>query len=781
MVGEALGLPSPDATDPRSLARRAVFDEFHRLHPGIRVVNAGGLELGGDRAEASFMMSMAGSSAPDVFYVNFRQYFSYIEQGFCRPLDDLIARDKGSFDRTHPRIKEVLTSYDGKTYAAPFFQVAQALYYRKDHFAQAGLDPNRPPRTWDEFISYGRTLTESSPGRSGFVFAKGLGGKAYWWTNFVWQAGGNVLEPAQDGYARSVVGTPEGALALDFFRRLTREKWVGKDGKTHGPIAAISPSWGDDVQEGKVSMWFGYTTDLILSVSDLNPSLLGIAAMPAGPAGSAGEINSGMWAINAQVKDPKKLAACWEFIKFFVSQQAAKVSATHFVEQGLSAYVSPTALKEFGYPDLAAKVDPSYLEASEKLFERGRPEPYGRGSGQVYAVLDGALDRAILEPNTPSLTILKEIEKEMNRQLLGYIPPQELARKRGWAAGIALALAILLSLGGAWWAKRTLARGKAGPLALPPGSRQAQVFWFAAVCIIPAALSVALWSYYPLLRGLVMAFQDVRVVGQSEWVGFDNFIAVFTQPIFWRSLLNSFVYVLLTLAIGFFLPVFLALALNEIPRFGALFRTLFYLPAMTSPLVIAFMWRWFYDKSPQGLLNSIVGPPTELLNRLVGTTFPLAHDWLGDPNLAMLAVVLPGVWAGAGPGSILYLAALKNIPEERYEAADLDGASWKSKILYITLPGLTPLLLINLLGAFIGGFKAMENVFVLTGGGPLYATHTIGLEIWSNAFLFLRFGYATAAAWVMGAILIGFTLIQLRQMTKMKFVAAGSQGAASRP
>jgi multiple sugar transport system permease protein len=138
----------------------------------------------------------------------------------------------------------------------------------------------------------------------------------------------------------------------------------------------------------------------------------------------------------------------------------------------------------------------------------------------------------------------------------------------------------------------------------------------------------------------------------------------------------------------------------------------------------------------------------------------------------MFAVVLPGIWAGAGPGSILYLAALKNIPGERYEAADIDGASWWHKVRYIAMPGLKPLILINLLGVFIAGFKAMENIFVLTGGGPLYSTHTIGLEVWKNAFVFLKFGYATAAAWVMGAILIGFTVMQIRYLTRLRFTTA---------
>jgi multiple sugar transport system permease protein len=106
-----------------------------------------------------------------------------------------------------------------------------------------------------------------------------------------------------------------------------------------------------------------------------------------------------------------------------------------------------------------------------------------------------------------------------------------------------------------------------------------------------------------------------------------------------------------------------------------------------------------------------------------------------------------------------------------YEAADLDGAGIWQKVRRITLPSLRPLIVINLVGAFIGSFKAMENIFVMTGGGPLYRTHTVGLEIWYNAFMYLKFGYATAAAWIMGAMLVGFTLYQLRILRDVRFSA----------
>jgi len=776
MAGPAQGLPPKEATDPRSLARRAVFEEFHRQNPNIRVVNAGGLELTGERGESGFLMSMAGDTAPDVFYVNFRQYFNYIDQGFCRPIDDLVNADPVSKARIVPEIETVLRSYDNKLYAMPFFQVAMALYYRKDFFIEAGLDPDRPPKTWDEMIEYGRKLVESKPGRSGFVFATGTGGRAYHWSNFVYQAGGEVAMPSANGIWKSTIATPQGVQALEMYRRLVNETWKGPDGKTLGPISLLTADRGSAIRSGQTAMWFDYTNDVLLNMSDLDPSVLGIAALPAGPAGFRNEINAGMWAINARVTDPKKLEACWKFIQFFSGDDAARINTERFVELGMGKLVRPQWLKKFGYEDIAATVDPGYVAANEQLFKTGHPEPYGRGMAQVYAVLDQALDRAKLEPNTPAMTILKDVSREMDQKLLGYAPPEELARQRSWAMGILIGITLAM-IGGAIFFIRVARRSELVVASgLPAGSNRSRVLRFVSLCLLPAVLSILVWSYYPLAKGLLIAFQDYRIMEPPKWVGLDNFIAVFSQPVFWKSLMNSFLYVGLSLVVGFFIPIFLALALNEIPRFKVFFRTVFYLPAMTSPIVVAFLWRQFYDKSETGILNSLIAPLIDAYNWAAPTLglqiAPKGVDWLGNPTLALFAVVLPGIWAGAGPGSILYLAALKNISPERYEAADLDGASWWQKIRYITLPGLKPLILINLLGVFIAGFKAMENVFVLTGGGPLNSTRTVGLEIWENAFMFLKFGYATAAAWMMGAILIGFTLIQIRSLLKMRFTTA---------
>lgn len=776
MAGAGFGIPPKEASDPRSIARRAVFEEFQKENPDIHVVNAGGLELQGDMSESAFLMSMAGDTAPDVFYIAFRQYYDYIDQGFCRPLDDLIARSPGAAARINPTVEKVLRSYDGQIYAMPFYQVAMALYYRKDYFLQAGLDPNRPPRNWNEFYEDAKKITEKT-GHYGFAFSTGLGSRSYHWINFVWQAGGEIVAPAQNGYWKSVMASPQTATALDFYRKLVLDTWTGADAKTYGPVTLLTSDLNNDISSGKTAMWFNYTNDVLLNLSDLNPSLIGVGALPAGPAGHRNEINAGMWAINATLKDPAKIAACWKFIQYFASDKAAQVNTDTFVENGMGNLVNPVWLKKFGYADLAAQVDPEYVKANEEQFKTGHPEPYGRNCEQVYHVMDDALDMAKLYPKRPAIEILRQEQAAMDQRLLGYIPPHIMKERRAWGLAIVVCLLAALAAGLTFAFRRRKSDDRQDER-IGAGTSRSRIYRFIFWCLVPAGASIVVWAYYPLFRGLAIAFQDYRLLKGAHWVGLDNFIYVFSEPVFWRSLLNTFIFVALSLAIGFFLPIFLALALNEIPRFKVFFRTVFYLPAMTSPILISFMWRQIYENKSYGLLNSFISPFVDLYNSTMTHLgfHPAPHsiDWLGNPSLAMFAVVLPGIWAGAGPGSILYLAALKNIPNERYEAADIDGANWRQKIFRITLPGLKPLILINLLGVFIAGFKTLENVFVLTGGGPLDSTRTIGLDIWENAFMYLRFGYATAAAWVMGSILIGFSIIQIRSLTKMRFGTARS-------
>ena len=140
----------------------------------------------------------------------------------------------------------------------------------------------------------------------------------------------------------------------------------------------------------------------------------------------------------------------------------------------------------------------------------------------------------------------------------------------------------------------------------------------------------------------------------------------------------------------------------------------------------------------------------------------------------MIACVIPMVWAGIGPGCLIYLAALKGIPEEYYEAADIDGATFIDKILFVIFPYLKPLIIINFIGVFIGSwYGATGSILAMTGGAA--RTEVAGLHIWYKAFTFLKFGPATAMAWMLGFMLIGFTVYQLRILARVEFRTTGDK------
>lgn len=785
--GSGGSVPRKDDAAPWNRAARAVMEEFQHRHPEIKLEVATGIEVEGPANESGLLMAIAGGLAPDVVYVNFRQLENYVDQGFLYPLDEFIAaetaRGNDVMAKIHKGIRDVIT-VDGHVYSFPWQQAAQALYYRKDLFREAGLDPDRPPRDWDEFYAYAQKLTDPDKGQWGFGFEADPQGTAYWWVNFLWQAGGEVLKKTPEGRYACAFNTPEGAKALAFYRKLVAEEWTLPSGKRQRGVAIRTKNLLSDLgAKGKLAMWFQYQTDVVANraTASISPSLLGIAAMPVGPSGrSANEINAYMFGISAQQKDPRVRQAAWEFIKFLGSDEADAIRTKAYVEAGLGSSVNPTTLKKFGYDEFVTATNLSYSQSLATLFENGKPEPHGKNCQMIYSELDTPLEEIGLYPDRDPLDVLNRAAAKIDKSLLGYVPDDVMKTRRTYALG-AVTLGFVLILGGVTYMLRRLSMGVAGD----PGSRPAGMSsWRYHVTpwlyMAPAVLTIAIWAYFPLARGLVMAFQDYKIAEPPRWIGLDNFIDAATKPLFWQSILHAFQYVLLTLSIGFFLPIILALMLSEVPRGRILFRTLYYLPAVTSGLVILFLWKQFYDPSPQGLFNQLLSQGAGLWNGFAGllhlpwrAATEVKIDWLGNPSTAMLAVVLPGVWAGAGPGSIIYLAALKTISDEQYEAADLDGAGIWMKIRTITLPSLKPLIIINLVGAFIGAFKAMENIFVMTGGGPLYSTHTIGLEVWYNAFMYLKFGYATAAAWIMGAMLVGFTLYQLRILRDVRFSAGG--------
>ena len=278
----------------------------------------------------------------------------------------------------------------------------------------------------------------------------------------------------------------------------------------------------------------------------------------------------------------------------------------------------------------------------------------------------------------------------------------------------------------------------------------------AVLLILPAALAIGLWAYYPLVRGSIMAFQDVEIMGVSHFVDIENFVRVISNPQFGNMVAVTFIYVFAVLSLGFFAPVFLAIMLAEIKRFTILYRIIYYAPHLLSGTVVIFIWKIFYMPTPEGMLNELLG--------YLGVE-PIR--WLQDAAINKWALAIPAIWAGTGSASLVYLAAMKSIDDEMYEAAEIDGAGIRHKIFHVTIPNLKPLLIITFIGAFIGAFHGMANVLIMTGGA--FETNVVGLQIFTEAFAYLRFGSATALAWILGGFLVSFTIVQLGFLKKVEF------------
>lgn len=270
-------------------------------------------------------------------------------------------------------------------------------------------------------------------------------------------------------------------------------------------------------------------------------------------------------------------------------------------------------------------------------------------------------------------------------------------------------------------------------------------YLFIAVPVI----SLIAFLFIPMVRSLWWSFNDYSGLQAAKFVGLNNYRDLITHDkIFIKSLVNTTLFVLMGMSIGPSLGLLTALMLNQNVRFRSLFRTAYYLPVMTSLVVVATIWRMLYNTN--GLFNTIL------------QNIGLAKiSWLSDPHYALVSIVIASVWQGFGFETVVFLAALQSIPCELYEAAMIDGAGVWAQFRYITLPALRPVILFVYVIGIIGSYQVFDQVFVMTSGGPVYSTTTLVHYLYTK-FQDLRLGYASAIAYILFAILVIFSYLQMR-------------------
>lgn len=280
-------------------------------------------------------------------------------------------------------------------------------------------------------------------------------------------------------------------------------------------------------------------------------------------------------------------------------------------------------------------------------------------------------------------------------------------------------------------------------------SRSVQKYAIGYVFIAVPLLSLIIFLFIPMVVSFWWSLNDYSGLQAAKFVGLDNYIKLLTHDkIFAKSLLNTTVFVLLGMSIGPTLGLLTALMLNQKVRFRSIFRTAYYLPVMTSLVVVSTIWVMLYNQN--GLFNTI----------LQNLGLPKV-GWLSDPHVALVSIAIASIWQGFGFETVVFLAALQSIPCELYEAACIDGAGNWAQFRYITLPALKPVILFVYIIGVIGSYQVFDQVFVMTSGGPVYSTSTIVYYLYDK-FRDLRLGYASAIAYILFAILVIFSYLQMR-------------------
>ena len=275
--------------------------------------------------------------------------------------------------------------------------------------------------------------------------------------------------------------------------------------------------------------------------------------------------------------------------------------------------------------------------------------------------------------------------------------------------------------------------------------------------LLPAGIVLAIFFFMPFFQTVGLSFLDYSTnIYKPEFIGFENYIKLFHNPVFYKVLWNTFLYLFIAVPILAIFPLFLAILINQKIRGVTLYKILIYLPVIVSIVVAAIAFKWLY--ADQGILNYLV------------TTFGFEPiGWLTDPKYSLISVIIVTIWKGIGYYMIIYLASLMSVPKELYEACDIDGAGFFRKHLTVTIPHIMPTIVLVTTISAISAMKVFAEIYVMTKGGPLNSSKTIVYYIYERAFENLDLGFASAMAVVLLIIVMIFSLINIFCFERNKY------------
>ena len=644
--------------------------------------------------------------------------------------------------------------YEGKTYAVPTTYDDRLLYINEDLLERAGLvDENgraKPPADWDELKRYAVKLTERGPNGSirTLGFAPNYGNS--WLYLYGWQNGGQFV--SKDGKTITL-NDPKIVAALQFMKDIYDS--IGGIQQVDA-FQSQFPGGGalDPFLNGQVAMKIDGSFALV-GIADYAPNLRFRAVPAPSPKGMPQITWSGGYAhaIPAGCKNPR---LSFELIRFMDSDRIVRYMQDLQVRQAGSrgSTYLPIGVPK---PGLGGEMYDRYVKDNPAIPPRIRegaavavemaaharfrpPTPVGQLLWDEHI---RAYEKAVRGTATPQAALdysTAMVQRQLDAINAEGAPKPAVPWGIVWGAVavvLVVAVALLYLLGG----RRQLLRELGGAEART-----------GMLCVSPWVFGFLALTAGPMIASAVLSFSQYDILHGAKWVGLENYRILFAHdPLVWKSLLNTG-YMVLGVPLGMAVGLGIAILLNQEVKGMGVYRTIFYLPAIVPAVASSILWIWILNPEV-GLLNSLL--------RMVGVDHP--PGWLVSDSWVFgskTGIIVMGLW-GAGASMIIWLAGLRDIPTGLYEAASIDGAGPLRQFWNVTLPMLTPYIFFNLLIGIIGTLQIFAQAFIMTQGGPNDSTMFYVYYLFNNAFAYFRMGYASALAWVLFAIILVFTGIQL--------------------
>lgn len=677
--------------------------------------------------------AVAGGTPPDVAVFDRFLVASYAGRGAFLPFDEWIKRD-GLRREDFFAAPWDECFYDGRMYAVPYDTDVRVLYYNRQMFRDAGLDPNRPPKTWSELRDYSLKLTKRRPSggleQTGYIPIWGNVGALYL---YGWQKGGRFV--SEDG-RRITLNDPKVVESLTWIRDFVRDYGVEH-------VMSLQSSVGQDAQNPFVLRRIAM---LVMDVGELSTVRKYAPDMDwaAAPCPYADDGVPATWSGGFSLVVPRgsrHTEGAWAFCRFILSESSQRYMAT-----------SSNKL-----PALRAAANDPFFQQSEfwrlaiDQMQYSLYRPITPVGSAIYTEMQTAIEQVLHGKMEPQ-EALDEATAAAQKQLDRFLADPE-GRPVDWtfvvlALGGAVGLLLLVR---AWTSYR---RVKALQL---HRSQAIAGYLFAG----PTIVGLAVFTVGPILAALVFSFTRYEILMPATWVGTDNYTRLFTEDrYFLTALWNTLYFAALSVPVNVSLALGLAMMLNREIGGRAFYRTFFYLPTVVPAVAGSLLWAWLFS-GEYGLVNVTLG--------YLGLP---SVPWLTSEHWSKPALVIMGLW-NVGGGMIIFLAALQGVPRSLYEAAEIDGAGALSVFRHITLPMISPAMFFMLVMGVIGSLQVFTQAYLMTSGGPVNSTLFYVLYLFREAFENLHMGYSSAMAWVLFLFIVVLTGIQFALARRWVYYEGG--------